>query len=119
MRYSILGYRQRYAATLRKKICVNGRKEEMKIDCTDLVILHWFIDFYFDMEKMEVDGKEYALVRYDQLIDALPILDMSKSECSDRMQKLVEFGLLEHRTFSLYRRGENYHNMVNMEEMEK
>ena len=37
MKYTIEGFSQAYAATL--------KDEKNRIDCTDLVILRWFIDF--------------------------------------------------------------------------
>ena len=42
MRYTIEGFSQEYACSLRKE--VDGKT--IKLDCTDLVILRWFVDFY-------------------------------------------------------------------------
>ena len=42
MKYTIEGFSQEYACSLRKE--VDGKT--IKLDCTDLVILRWFVDFY-------------------------------------------------------------------------
>ena len=64
MKRTIEGFSQEYAATLKKKVKIKQRGEEkekeVKIDCTDLVILRWFVDFFPNMKKMIIDGKEYA-----------------------------------------------------------
>lgn len=118
MKYTIEGFSQEYATTLRKNI-ISGKKEKLiKIDCTDLVILRWFVDFFPNMKKMTVDGKEYAWLSHKKLAEDLPLLDISKRACIERMQKLVEFGILDYKllkdggTFSLYAFGENYINLL-------
>lgn len=118
MRYTIEGFSQEYAITLRKNILSNGKEKLIKIDCTDLVILRWFVDFYPNMKKMTVDGQEYAWLSHKKLTEDLPLLDISKRACIDRMQKLVEFGILKYKlvkeggTFSLYGFGNNYINLL-------
>lgn len=122
MKYTIEGFSQEYAVTLRKNIFTNGKEKLIKIDCTDLVILRWFVDFYPNMRKMSVDGQEYAWLSHQKLAEDMPILDISKRACIDRMQKLVEFGILKYRllkeggTFSLYTFGENYENLLRRNE---
>ena len=123
MKYTIEGFSQEYALTLKKEIVTidkNGNKKTKttRIDCTDLVILRWFVDFYPNMKKMNVDGVEYAWLSHKKLNEDLPILDISKRSCIDRMQKLVDFGILKYKlikeggTFSLYAFGENYENLI-------
>lgn len=120
MKYAIEGFSQEYAATLKKRITENGKTKEIKIDCTDLVILRWFVDFFPNIRKMEIDGKEYALLVHKKLLDDLPILNISKKACIDRMQKLVTFGILDYKiikdggTFSLYCFGVNYIKLINL-----
>lgn len=121
MKHTIEGFSQEYAATLKKKVKIKQRGEEkekeIKIDCTDLVILRWFVDFFPNMKKMIIDGKEYAWLTHKKMLNDLPLLDISKRACIDRMQKLVEFGILEYKlikdggTFSLYSFGKNYINL--------
>ena len=118
MKYTIEGFSQEYALTLRKRTVFQRKERDMQIDCTDLVILRWFVDFYPNMRKMTVDGREYAWVLYKKLLDDLPILGISVRGCSERMQKLVEFGLLDFTlirdggTYSLYTFGPNYIKLI-------
>ena len=118
MRFTIEGFSQEYAMTLKKEVEDRGKKKTVKIDCTDLVILRWFVDFFPNMKKMIVDGKEYAWLSHKKITEDLPILDISKRACIERMQKLVIFGILSYKlvkeggTFSLYGFGENYINLL-------
>lgn len=122
MKNSILGFNQQYATTLKKEVEIvkNGATKKIirKIDCTDLVILRWFVDFYPNMKMMEVDGTKYAWLSHKKLLDDLPIIDITKRSFIDRMQKLVDFKILTYKlvkeggTFSLYGFGENYINLV-------
>lgn len=122
MKNSILGFNQQYATTLKKdvEIVKNGvvKKITRKIDCTDLVILRWFVDFYPNMKMMEVDGVKYAWLSHKKLLEDLPLIDITKRSFIDRMQKLVDFKILTYKlvkeggTFSLYGFGENYINLV-------
>lgn len=118
MRYTIEGFSQQEAIKYKKQVSINGKQKIIKIDCTDLVILRWFVDFFPNMRKMNADGKEYAWLSHKKLQEDLPILDISKRSCIDRMQKLVEFEILEYKclkeggTFSLYRFGKNYESLI-------
>lgn len=118
MRYTIEGFSQEYAMTLKKAVPIKDKEKTIQIDCTDLVILRWFVDFYPNMKKMSVDGKEYAWLTHKKLLADLPLLDITKRACIERMQKLVEFEILDYRlvkeggTFSLYTFGKNYINLV-------
>ena len=118
MKYTIEGFCQEYALTLKKTVQTKGGEKRIKIDCTDLVILRWLVDFYPSMKKMHVDGREYVWLTHKKLLEDLPLLDITKRACIERMQKLVEFGILDYRllkeggTFSLYAFGENYINLV-------
>ena len=122
MKNSILGFNQAYAITLRKEVEItkNGQTKTItrKIDCTDLVILRWFVDFYPNMKMMEVDGIKYAWLSHKKLLNDLPLIDITKRSFIDRMQKLVDFKILTYKlvkeggTFSLYGFGENYINLV-------
>lgn len=119
MKQTIAGFNQEYALTLKKSVpAKDGGQKTIKIDCTDLVILRWLVDFWPSMKKMNIDGKEYAWLTHKKLQDDIPLLDISKRACVERMQKLVEFKILEYKflkqggTFSLYAFGENYMNLV-------
>lgn len=118
MKYTIEGFCQEYALTLKKTVSTKGGEKTIKIDCTDLVILRWLVDFYPNMKKMTIEGKEYVWLTHKKMLEDLPLLDITKRACIDRMQKLVEFEILEYKlvkeggTFSLYCFGKNYINLV-------
>jgi len=114
----IEGFSQSYAASLKMTVEDGGKTKEIQIDCTDLVILRWFTDFYPSMKKERFEDGEYAWLTHSKLKDDLPILDISARACTERMQKLVKFGLLKYRfckdssgTFSYYTFGENFMNL--------
>ena len=121
LKYTIEGFNQEYAMTLRKEVEINGKNVLKKIDCTDLVILRWFVDFYPNMKKINVDGREYAWLTHGKLLEDIPIIDINKRSFIDRMKKLVDFGILDYKlikkggTFSVYTFGENYKYMVSSE----
>lgn len=118
MRYTIEGFSQEYAMTLKKTVVTSKGEKTIKIDCTDLVVLRWFTDFYPNMRKTTIDGREYVMVAHRKLLEDLPMIDISKQAFIDRMQKLVEFGILDYQlvkkggTFSFYAFGENYIHLV-------
>lgn len=124
MKFTIEGFSQEYAMTLRKQVEVKGKIVTKQIDCTDLVILRWFVDFYPNMKKIEVDGKQYAWLTHKKLQQDLPIIDISKRSFIDRMQKLVDFEILDYKllkeggTFSLYGFGKNYNNLVSSDRVQ-
>ena len=118
MRYTIEGFSQEYAMTLKKTVTTVKGKKTVKVDCTDLVILRWFTDFYPNMRKTIINGREYVMVAHSKLVEDLPMVDISKRAFIDRMQKLVDFGILDYQlvkkggTFSFYAFGENYIHLV-------
>lgn len=118
MKYEIMGFSQEYALTMKKEVSINGKIVTKKIDCTDLAILRWFVDFYPSMRKVEIDGVQYAWLNYGKLKDDLPIIDINKRGFSERLQKMVEFGILSYKlvkeggTYSFYGFGENYISLV-------
>ena len=90
MKYTIEGFSQRKVLSL--------RDEKQRVDCIDLVLLRWFIDFK-DTPKMkyyDINGIRYYWVNYDKILSDLPILSISKRAVYDRFQKLVKFGVLVH-----------------------
>ena len=118
MKFTIEGFNQEYAMTLTKQVEQRGKIVEKRIDCIDLVILRWLVDFYPRMNTMDIDGVRYVRVSFRKVQEDLPLLDLSKRAFSDRLQKLVEFDILRYKfikdggTFSLFAFGENYPNLV-------
>lgn len=112
MKYTIEGFSQEYVSTL--------RDEKNRIDCTDLVILRWFVDFQATgrMEFVDIGRDRFFWVNYKALLDDMPILSISKRALYDRLQKMVKFGLLKHHhhktggNFSYYCTGPNYSNLL-------
>lgn len=122
MKYTIHGFSQQEAVKFKKIIeDKNGKEKEIKIDCTDLLILRWFVDFYPKMMKVEVDGVQYAWLQYQAILKDLPLLDIKKQALFDRLQKMCEFGILKHKTvkvngtFSYYGFGEMYGTLIDTE----
>lgn len=118
MRYTIEGFSQTEAVKFRRTEIVNGKEKTVALDCTDLVILRWFVDFYPNMMKVEVGGHQYAWINYQALIEDMPLLGIKKGMLAIRLKKLVSFGILKHRTvknggtFSYYGFGSEYARLV-------
>lgn len=122
MQYTICGYQQSEAVKFVDQVPTTKNGEPatktIRIDATDLMILRWFAEFYPEMEKAVIDGKEYGWVKHAYVLEQLPILDINVKSVNARMKKLVHFGLLEYRqvkqggNWSFYRFGERYASLV-------
>lgn len=85
MKYTILGFNQKLLT-------------EMGLSLKHAMILRWFIDFSFSGRMSEVvnDGKRYLWIKYQAVIDDLPILEIKNKETISRLfNKMVKSGLLE------------------------
>lgn len=118
MKYTIDGFGQEAALNMRATITEDGRTKTIKLDCTDLLILRWIVDFYPNMHKTIIDGAEYAWVSYDALLEDMPLLDISKRALFSRFKKMEQLGILTHKTvtskgtFAFYGFGENYKRLT-------
>lgn len=118
MKYTIEGFSQKEAAKLQKTIIENGKTKTISLDCTDLVLLRWFVDFFPSMMKVTIDGIQYAWVNYQAILDDMPLLGLGKRSLFDRLKKMSQLGVLNHKTvrsggtFSYYGFGENYSLLV-------
>lgn len=107
MKYTIEGFNQAKAVEL--GLCV-----------ADLIILRWFVDFSGTekMVKRIIDGREYYWIKYEGLLEDLPILSITKDTLYRRLKGLVEKEVLEHitlkeaGTYSFYKLGKNYLALV-------
>ena len=107
MKYTICGFQQ-------------TKLIEYGLDVNDAHILRWFVDIGNATIKYRkiVDDKEYRWVNYEKVLDELPILGIKKRALANRMQKMVNSGILEHTTvrdggtYSYYRLGEKYMALV-------
>lgn len=103
---------------MRATITENGRTKTIKLDCTDLIILRWIVDFFPNMKKTIINGTEYAWVSYDSLLEDLPLLDLGKRALSDRLRKMETLGILKHETvrtkgtYSYYGFGPEYSRLI-------
>ena len=76
------------------------------------------------MTKKIIDGKEYAWVNYQYILDELPLLNVGKRSLMDRFKKLINLKILSHitckenGTFSYYGYGENYSLLISDYEQE-
>jgi DNA-binding MarR family transcriptional regulator len=72
---------------------------EMKLNSDDAIILRWFVDFYAT-GKMSVvkdsSGLEYKWVKYQSIIDDLPILEITNRQVIARhFNKMVKAGIIK------------------------
>lgn len=124
MRYTIEGFSQteavkfRRTETVKRKNPRTGVYEDKEavvaLDCTDLVILRWLVDFWPRMMKVEIGGVQYAWLSYKDAIQDMPLLGVKKAAFALRLKKMVSFGILTHKTvksngtFSYYGFGPEY-----------
>lgn len=107
MKYTIEGFSQAKAVEL--DLCV-----------ADLIILRWFVDFAGTekMLKRIIDDKEYYWIKYEGMLEDLPILSITKDTLYRRLKGLVEKEVLEHitvkdaGTYSFYKLGKNYLTLI-------
>lgn len=125
MRYTIEGFSQEEAVKFRRIEIVNGKEKAVTLDCTDLVILRWFVDFWPNMMKVEISGRQYAWLSYKAAIEDMPLLGIKKGMFALRLKKLVDFGILTHKTiksggtFSYYGFGPQYARLTDSKHAQK
>ena len=67
------------------------------LDLTDALILRWFIDFKDtgNMYSEIVDKEKFYWIKYDSVIEDLPIINIKKDTLRRRFFKLAELGILK------------------------
>lgn len=101
MRYSICGFNQERVLEIKKEIEVKkGEKTKkviLRLDATDLIILNNIADFFNRNKviKYVIDSKTFVSIRYNAVIEDLPILDIKKQALRDRIDKMCTLGVLE------------------------
>lgn len=119
MKYTIEGFSQEAALAMQTTITENGNTKTIKLDIVDLTILRWIVDFYPNMKKTIIDGTEYAWLEYTAFIEDMPLLGLSNQSLYKRCIKMVQLGVLKHKTvrnkgtFSYYGFGPEYQRLVN------
>lgn len=118
MKYTINGFSQEAALNMRATITKNGNTKTIKLDCTDLLILRWIVDFYPNMKKTIIEGAEYAWFDYEAFVEDMPLLGLSKQALYKRCMKMQALGVLTHKTirsggtFSYYGFGPEYQRLI-------
>lgn len=118
MKYTLEGFSQEAALSMRADITENGKTKTIKLDAIDLIIIRWIIDFYPKMKKTIIEGAEYAWLDYSTFIEDMPLLGLSRQSLYKRCMKMVQLGVLKHTTvrsggtFSYYGLGPEYSRLV-------
>lgn len=119
MKYTLEGFSQEAALSIRATITENGRTKTIGLDLIDLTILRWIVDFYPSMKKAIIEGEEYAWVDYTAFVEDMPLLGLSNQSLYKRCVKMVRLGVLKHKTvrnkgtFSYYGFGPEYPRLIN------
>lgn len=98
MKYSILGFSQEKICALNKIVRLsNGKQKVLKLDITDLLILRDIADFMnrSKVVKFTINDTAYFSITHKTIIEDLPILDIKKQALKDRIDKMVELGLIK------------------------
>lgn len=118
MKYTLEGFSQEAALSMQATITENGRTKTIKLDLIDLTILRWIVDFYPSMRKIHIEGTEYAWLDYSTFVEDMPLLGLSNQSLYKRCMKMVQLGVLKHKTvrskgtFSYYGFGPEYSRLV-------
>ena len=118
MKYTINGFSQEAALSMQATITENGRTKTIKLDVIDLNILRWIVDFYPRMKKTIIEGVEYAWLDYATFVEDMPLLGLSRQSLYKRCMKMVQLGVLKHKTvrskgtFSYYSFGPEYSRLI-------
>lgn len=118
MKYTLEGFSQEAALSMRATITEGGRTKTIKLDLIDLTIIRWIIDFYPNMKKTIIEGAEYVWLDYSTFVEDMPLLALSNQSLYKRCMKMVRLGILKHKTvrskgtFSYYAFGPEYSRLV-------
>ena len=118
MKYTLEGFSQEAALAMRATITENGNTKTIKLDIVDLTILRWIVDFYPRMEKTIIDGDEYVWFDYSTFVEDMPLLGLSKQSLYKRCIKMVQLGVLKHKTvrsngtYAYYGFGPEYSRLI-------
>ena len=100
MKYTIEGFSQEHILTLSyTEQLKDGKEKTVKPEWIDLGLLRYFVDFYPNMKKVEIDGKQYAWLAYSKVLEDLPFIDLNKRSIALHFTKLCKLGLLEQKVF--------------------
>lgn len=108
------------------RFTVHGFKQdkliELGLDNDDALILRYFIDFR-DTESMRaevIEGETYYWIKYEAVIEAIPIIKLKKKDSLYRkLKNMVSIGVLKHKTiksngtYSYFGIGKRYYELIN------
>jgi len=107
------------------KITVEGFRQDLLVeyglDCVDACLLRYIVDFFNSdkMTKIENEGKQYFWLKYQAVIEGLPIIGIkNRDSLSRRMKKMCDAGILEryikkeNGSYSCYRFTEKYTTLL-------
>lgn len=82
------------------KYTIEGFSQQMlvdyNLDSVDTLILRWFVDFQPKMIKITNGGQDFLWVKYQTIIDDLPILGITNREViARRFGKLEKAGIMQ------------------------
>lgn len=118
MKYTLEGFSQEAALSMQATITEGGRTKTIKLDLIDLTIIRWIVDFYPNLKKVLIEGTEYVWLDYSTFVEDMPLLALSKQSLYKRCMKMVQLGVLKHKTvrskgtFSYYAFGPEYSRLV-------
>ena len=118
MKYTLEGFSQEAALSMQSTITDKGRTKTIKLDLIDLAIIRWIIDFYPNMKKTIIEDTEYVWLDYAAFVEDMPLLGLSNQSLYKRCMKMVQLGVLKHKTvrskgtFSYYAFGPEYPRLV-------
>lgn len=93
---------------------------EFGLDSIDAVLLRYFIDFKESgaMVKAKVEDEIYYWVKYDRVMQDLPILNLDKDSIYARFENMTSLNILKHKIikghtiYSYYKIGDNYVKLI-------
>lgn len=99
MKYSILGFKQERVLSLTKEVkdVKKDKTTTISIDVDDLLILSVIADISNrkSIRKVILEDGQYAWISYNVILEDLPILRIDKKQLRRRLDKLVEFELID------------------------
>ena len=98
MKYSILGFNQEIVCAIKKDVQTdNGNIKHLCLDVIDLLILKDVSDFMNRAKiiKLTIDDKIYFSITHKCILEDLPILGIKKQALKDRIDKMVQLGILD------------------------
>ena len=99
MKYGILGFNQQKVLSLVKEVKDEKSKKitTISIDVDDLLILSVIADLSNrkSIRKVILEDGQYAWISYNLILEDLPILRIDKKQLRRRLDKLVEFDLID------------------------